>query len=317
MTTISTQTPKLTQRMKAWLRRAFKQRYLLLLALPGFLYLTVLRYIPIMGLQIAFKDFKFRKGIWGSPWVGLKHFDQLFHDVTVLPAVINTLGISALKLLIGFPMPILFALMLNEIRSSKHKRILQTMSYMPHFISYSIVALMLSTLLSRTGVINDILVRLGFLSEPYLFLGEKNAFWWIASLTDVWKNLGWDSIIYFSALTSIAPEMYEAAVVDGANRAQRILRITLPSLRGTILMLLILRVGQLVNGANFDLSYLLSNPLIASSAEILPTYTLKTGITLGRFSYATAVGLVQSLTSLLLVLTTNFIVNRASGEGMF
>ena len=176
---------------------------------------------------------------------------------------------------------------------------------------------MLSILLSRTGVVNDVLIQLGLLREPYLFLGEKDAFWWIASLTDVWKNLGWDSIIYFSALTAIPPELYEAAVVDGANRAQRMFRVTLPSLRGTILMLLILRVGQLVNGANFDLSYLLSNPLIVSRAEILPTYVLKTGITVGRFSYATAVGLVQSLTSLLLVLTTNFIVNKASGEGMF
>lgn len=317
MTNSYAKTLNRSTRAKAWCRRAYQQRYLLLLALPALVYLIVLRYVPIAGLQIAFKDFKYRKGIWGSPFVGFKQFEQLFHDVTIWPAIVNTLGISALKMLIGFPMPIVFALLLNEIRSNKHKRVLQTLSYMPHFISYSIVALMLSILLSRTGVVNDMLVKLGLLTEPYLFLGEKNAFWWIASLTEVWKNLGWDSIIYFSALTSINPEMYEAAVVDGANRFQRIFKITLPCLKDTILMLFILRIGQLVNGANFDLSYLLSNPLIVSKAEILPTYTMKTGIEMGRFSYATAVGLVQSVTSLILVLSANLIVKKSSGEGLF
>lgn len=304
-------------RIKLWFQRAVRQRYLLLLTLPGFLYLIIFRYLPILGLQIAFKDFKFRKGIWGSPWAGFKQFDQMFHDITIVPAIVNTLAISALKISIGFPLPIIFALLLNEIRSNKLKRTLQTVSYMPHFISYSIVALILSVLLSRNGVVNSFLVSIGLLKEPYLFLGEKNAFWWIASLTDVWKNLGWDTIIYFSALTSIMPSLYEAAVVDGANRFQRVIHITLPGLRATILMLLILRVGSLVNGANFDLSYLLSNSLNMTRAEILPTYTLKTGIELGRFSYATAVGLVQSLTSLLLVMGANMIVNKCSGEGLF
>lgn len=317
MTEKYNKTLKSASRAKAWCKRAYQQRYLLLLALPVFVYLIVIRYIPIAGLQIAFKDFKYRKGIWGSPWIGFKHFDQLFHDVTVAPAVINTLGISALKMLLGFPLPILFALLLNEVRSNAHKRVLQTLSYMPHFVSYSIVALMISILLSRTGVVNDILVRFGLLSKPYLFLGEKDAFWWIASITEVWKNIGWDSIIYFSALTSISTEMYEAAVVDGANRAQRMFKITLPCLLPTISMLFILRIGQLVNGANFDLSYLLSNPLNVSRAEILPTYTLKTGIELGRFSYATAVGLVQSVTSLILVFSANLIVKKFSGEGLF
>lgn len=187
-------------RIKLWFQRAVRQRYLLLLTLPGFLYLIIFRYLPILGLQIAFKDFKFRKGIWGSPWAGFKQFDQMFHDITIVPAIVNTLAISALKISIGFPLPIIFALLLNEIRSNKLKRTLQTVSYMPHFISYSIVALILSVLLSRNGVVNSFLVSIGLLKEPYLFLGEKNAFWWIASLTDVWKNLGWDTIIYFSAL---------------------------------------------------------------------------------------------------------------------
>lgn len=304
-------------RVKLWFQRAVRQRYLLLLVLPGFLYLVIFRYLPILGLQIAFKDFKFRQGIWNSPWAGLKQFDQMFHDITIIPAITNTLAISALKMLIGFPLPIIFALLLNEVRSNKLKRTLQTVSYMPHFISYSIVALVLSVLLARNGVVNDFLVGINLLKEPYLFLGEKNAFWWIASLTDVWKNLGWDTIIYFSALTSIAPSLYEAAVVDGANRFQRMIHVTLPGLKATILMLLILRVGSLVNGANFDLSYLLSNSLNMTRAEILPTYTLKTGIELGRFSYATAVGLVQSLTSLLLVVGANALVNKLSGEGLF
>lgn len=300
-----------------WATRAYKQRYLLLLALPGFVYLVIFRYIPILGIQIAFKDFRFRLGIWNSPWAGLKHFEQLFKDITVLPAVVNTLAISSLKLIICFPLPIIFAIFLNEMRFNRLKKIIQTASYLPHFIAYSIVALMLSVLLSKNGFVNSMLIALGILQDGYLFLGEKDAFWWVVVATDAWKNLGWDSIIYFSALAGISLELYEAAVVDGANRFQRMIYITIPGIKPTILMLVILRIGSIVNGANFDLSYLLSNPLNMIRAEILPTYTLRTGIQGGRFSYATAVGLVQSLTSMFLVVSANILINKTSGEGLF
>ncbi|MBQ2976740.1 MAG: sugar ABC transporter permease, partial [Clostridia bacterium] len=212
---------------------------------------------------------------------------------------------------------IVFAILLNEVRSTQYKRVVQTISYFPHFIAYSVVSLILSNILSRNGLVNTILLNLGLLDTPYIFLGEAKAFWWIAVLTDVWKATGWNSIIYFSALTAIPLEQYEAATIDGANRWQKICYITLPCLKPTILMLFIMKIGSLVNGASFDLSYLLGNTLNVSRSEILSTYILDIGVSMGRFSYATALGLVESVTMLLLVLLANFIVNKASGEGLF
>ena len=306
-----------SEKISRWFRIFYRQRYLHLFVLPALACLIIFKYIPIFGLQIAFKEYSFRKGIFGSPWVGLKQFDKLFHDITLWPAVANTLVISLLKLLIGFPLPIIFALLLNEMRFSGLKRTIQTVSYFPHFIAYSVVALMLTNLLSMTGAVNQVLTALGILREPYLFLGDAGAFKWIAVFTDIWKTTGWSSIIYFAALTGISPELYEAATMDGANRFQRMWHITLPGIRSTIVMLWIMRAGSIINGANFDLSYLLSNDLNRLGTEILPTYVLKTGISLGRFSYGTAVGLVQSAVSILLVLIANGVSNKLSGEGMF
>ena len=296
---------------------AWRQRYLLILALPAVAWLAVFHYIPIAGIQIAFKNFKFKTGIWGSDWVGIKHFSQLFHDVTIVNAVVNTLAISTLKLVLLFPVPIIFALLLNEISRLRFKRVVQTISYFPHFIAYSVVALMISILLAKNGVVNDILLHLGVLREPYLFLGEKNAFWWILVVTDGWKNTGWNSIIYIAALTAVPLELYEAATIDGANRWQKIISITLPCIKPTIVMLLIIAMGNIVRSADFDMSYLLSNPLNIDRAEILPTYVMRTGIGMGRFSYATAIGIVQSLVSLLLVLSANTASRYLSDEGLF
>ena len=298
-------------------KRIYQQRWLLLFVLPGLLTLILFHYMPIFGLQIAFKRYSFKKGIMGSPWVGFENFEQLLRDVTLWPAVRNTVGISLLKLVIGFPMPILFALLLNEVRHSGAKRVIQTISYFPYFISYSVVAIMLSNILAIDGVVNKILTSTNLLSEPFLFLGSEGAFWWIALFTDIWKTLGWNSIIYFAALTAIPLDQYEAAYVDGANRFQQAIHITLPGIKGTIIMLWIMRVGSIVNGANFDLSYLLDNPLNHAASTILPTYVLETGISMGRFSYATALGLIQSTVSLLLVLGANQVSQKLSGEGLF
>ena len=304
-------------KLRKWFRIFYRQRYLHLFMIPALACLIVFKYAPIFGLQIAFKEYSFRKGIFGSPWVGLKQFEKLFRDITLWPAVSNTLLISLLKLAIGFPLPILFALLLNEMNFNPLKRTIQTISYFPHFIAYSVVALMLTNILSSNGILNTVLVTIGVLKEPYLFLGDASAFKWIASITDVWKTTGWNSIIYFAALTSISPELYEAATVDGANRYHKMWHITLPGIRSTIVMLWIMRVGSIVNGANFDLSYLLANDLNRLGTEILPTYVLKTGISLGRFSYATSLGLVQSVVSIVLVLLANGVTNKLSGEGLF
>ena len=307
------------QRWKLFCRQLWRQRYLFMFLLPAVLYMIFIKFIPIAGLQIAFKEYKFKKGVWGSPWADpwFKWFKQLFRDVTLFPAIINTVSISFLKIIIGFPLPIVFAILLNEVRSTQYKRVVQTISYFPHFIAYYVVSLILSNILSRNGLVNTILLNLGLLDTPYIFLGEAKAFWWIAVLTDVWKATGWNSIIYFSALTAIPLEQYEAATIDGANRWQKIRFITVPCLKPTILMLFIMKIGSLVNGASFDLSYLLGNTLNAAKSEILSTYILDIGVSMGRFSYATALGLVESVTMLLLVLLANFIVNKASGEGLF
>ena len=295
----------------------YRQRYLFILLVPSFTYILIFKYAPMLGIQIAFKDFSFRKGIWDSQWAGLKYFQKMLMDITIQPAIVNTLAISTLKLVLGFPLPILFALFLNEVANKKLKKVIQTVSYFPHFISYSVVAVMLATLLAPSGVINSFFVSIGLLKSPYLFLGQKEAFWWIVAFTEVWKSTGWSSIIYFSALTAIPPELYEAAAIDGANRAQKMLLITLPCLKTTIIMLLILNIGSIVTGASFDLSYLLKNPLNTERAEILSTYILTKGIALGQFSFATALGLIQAVVSLTLVLTANFIVKKFSEEGVF
>ena len=307
------------ERWNIFCRQLWKQRYLMLFTLPAVLYMVFIKFIPILSLQIAFKEYKFKRGVWGSPWADpwFKWFAMLKKDTTLMPAIVNTPGISALKILICFPLPIVFAILLNEVRSSSVKRTLQTVSYFPHFVAYSVVALILSNILSTNGLVNGIMTRIGLMKEPYLFLGEKDAFWWVAVFTDVWKTTGWNSIIYFSALTAIPMDQYEAATIDGANRFQKMLFITLPGLKPTILMLFILRIGSLVNGASFDLSYLLGNTLNSAKSDILSTYILRTGITQGRFPYATALGLIESVTMLLLVLLSNKIVNKASGEGLF
>ena len=295
----------------------WRQRYLMALVLPALAVMIVFRYLPILGLQIAFKDFSFRLGTWRSPWAGLKQFQYLFRDITVVPAIVNTLGISILKLVFGFPLPIILALMVNEVRNSQFRRTVQTISYMPHFIAYSVVALMLSIVLSNWGIVNKVLTGLGILQEPYLFLGRAEAFWWVVVFTDIWKETGWSSIIYLAALTAIPVELYEAATIDGANRFQKMLRISLPGIKPTVVLLLILQVGRIVNGANFDLSYLLRNALNASRAEILPTYILRVGISMGRFSYAAAVTLIFAMVSLILVVTANYTSRKLTKEGLF
>ena len=324
MTTASSRLQKRTplERWKIFCRQFWKQRYLWIFVLPALAFMIFLKFSPILSLQIAFKDFKLRgkqSGVWGSAWADpwFKWFKERARDTTLVPAIVNTLGISLLKLAVCFPAPIVFAILLNEVQSSKLKRTIQTVSYFPHFVAYSVVALILSNILSNNGLVNSMLIRLGLRDTPYLFLGEKNAFWWVAVFTDLWKTLGWNSIIYFSALTAIPMEQFEAATIDGANRFQKMLYITLPGLKPTILMLLIMRIGSIVNGASFDLSYLLYNPLNAARSDILSTYILRTGVTLGRFSYATALGLIESVIMLLLVVTANKVVDKLSGEGLF
>ena len=218
-----------------------------------------------------------------------------------------------------FPLPIIFALLLNEIGNRVFKKAVQTISYFPYFISWPIISVLVANWLSAdTGFVNALLVSLGIIDKPFFFLGEPKAFWWISYALDVWKSTGWASIIYLAAITSIDSEIYEAALIDGASRFQRILRITIPSILGTIMILFILNVGSILGGglygSNFQISYLLGNLLNVPASEILDTYILKIGITLGRYSYATAVGLLTSVVSFILLISSNYASKKLTGE---
>ena len=293
-----------------------------IMLLPAIVWLFIFAYMPMVGIQISFRDYMFNRGIWGSPWVGLKHFRAFFIDPNLANVLRNTFGISLLKLFVMFPAPIILALLLNEVHNMIFKRITQTISYFPYFISWVMIALMATQWFSASsGFINNALVSIGILKEPYLFLGEANAFWLISLFLDMWKNMGWGSIIYLAAIAGIDPTLYEAAEVDGAKKFQKILNITLPCIAPTITIMFILNIGAILSGgsfgSNFQISYLLANPLNIPRSEILDTYILKIGFQMGRYSFAAAVGLLQSFVSFALLLSTNMLSRRISGESFF
>lgn len=292
------------------------------MVLPGLIWMILFCYMPMFGIQIAFKDYMFNKGMLFSPFVGLKHFTEFFTDPYIGNVLINTIGISLLKAVLMFPASIILALMLNEVGNLAFKRVTQTISYFPYFISWVMIALMAQTWLAPTGgFVNDFLVGTGILKKPYMFLGEPNAFWWVALVLDTWKNIGWGSIIYLAAIAGIDPTLYEAAEIDGARKLRKIISITLPSIATTIVIMLILNVGSMLSGglygSNFQQSYLLGNALNLPRSEILDTYILKVGIALNRYSYATAVGLLQGIVSFILLIGANFTSKKISGESFF
>lgn len=294
-------------------------------ALLGVAYLVVFAYIPMFGLIIAFKDYKLVSGIQGfftSQWVGLKWLAEFYNDLDFWRIIRNTAVMSALKLVFTFPIPILFALILNEVRKQAIKRVVQTVSYLPHFISWIVVSgLLFSMLNEHSGLINQALQALGWIEQPISFLASSNYFWGIVVASDIWKEMGWWTIIFLAAIVGVDQSLYEAAVVDGAGRMQRILYITLPCIKPTIIIVLILSLGNLfgggLGGSNFEQAYLLGNSLNNEVSEILQTYTLKMGLAQGRYSYATAIDLMQSIIALILILTSNFLAKRVSGVGLF
>lgn len=303
------------------------QLALQMIAIAGLLVLAVFAYIPMSGIIIAFKDYKSAAGFAGfftSPWTsqnGFKHFIAFFSDPWFGRVLKNTLGISVLKLLFSFPAPIIFALALNELRLSKFKRVVQTVSYLPHFISWVVVyGLVFTFLNTQTGFVSRIMVDLGLWSEPYNFLANESTFWTLAVITDVWKELGWWSIIFLAAITGIDPGLYEAAKVDGASRWRCVWHITLPGIKGTVVVLLILALGGLfsggMGGSNFDQTYLMGNNVNYPTSMTIGYYAYQTGILNQRYSYATAVGLFQSVISVTLVGLSNWSSKKLTGEGI-
>ncbi|RRJ64553.1 sugar ABC transporter permease [Paenibacillus oralis] len=293
-----------------------KCRYLFLLLTPVLLWYVVFAYGPLYGIQLAFKDFKMIDGVWSSPWVGVKHFEFLFFQSPDFFKILrNTIIISFYHIIFGFPAPIVLALLINEIRLPKFKKITQSLTYLPHFFSWVILSGILITLLSpSTGVVNYLIQLAGL--EPIYFVGDPNYFRFTLVTSGIWKEVGWGTIIYLAALAGISPDLYEAAVMDGANRWKQTLHITLPSILPVIVLLFILRLGSVLD-AGFDQVLNLYSPATYEVADILDTYVYRVGLQNFQFSLTTAVGLFKNVVAFCLVLFTNFISKKLGQEGLF
>jgi len=304
-----------TRKGSTW-RDYKKNKHLLLLLVPALVWYAIFAYGPMYGIQLAFKDFYIREGIWNSPWVGLKHFEYMFtaspHFWMIMK---NTIIISFYHIVFGFPAPIILALLFNEIRFTFFKRIAQSISYLPHFLSWIVIGGIMLTLLSpSTGVVNYILELVGI--DPIYFLGSDKYFRFTLVISAIWKEIGWGTIIYLATIASIDSQMYEAAVIDGANRWKQTLHITIPSMLPVISILLILRAGGVLD-AGFDQILTLYSPAVYGTADILDTYVYRIGLEEFQFSLTTAVGLFKNVVGLMLVLTTNIIVKKMGQEGLY
>lgn len=293
-------------------RMGYGQLYLLML--PGLIYYVVFRYFPVYGIIIGFKEFNFMKGIWGSPWIGLEHFKYMFRAPSFLQVFNNTLLLGVLKLIIGFPIPILFAILLNEVYNVKYKKVVQTVSYLPHFLSWVVLGGIFFQFFSVNGPINFLIKGLGFHSVS--FLTDPGRFRFVLISTHVWKTMGWNSIVFLAAISGINPEMYEAAMIDGAGRVQRIIHITIPSLAPVITVMFILAAGNVIND-DFDQIFNMYNPSVYRTADVISTYVYRQGLEQLNFSYATAVELFKNLIALALVWSTNRVSKRINEYGIW
>lgn len=295
-------------------RTMLQQKILYLMSLPFVIWLVVFSYLPVWGWLMAFQNYKPGRSILDQKWVGLKPFQELFADEQFYLVLRNTLAMSVMGLIVGFTVPVLFALLLNEVKGSVFKRSVQTISYLPHFVSWVVVAGIVSKLLSTDGgAVNQLLMSLHLIDQPVQFLAKGEWFWGIVTASDMWKETGWNSIIYLAAIAGIDPELYEAAKVDGAGRFRRMWSVTLPGIRSTYMVLLILSIGQLIS-IGFEKQFLLGNQLVREYSEVLDLYALNYGINLSRYSYGTAIGIFNSVVSILLVFTANGIYRRITKE---
>jgi len=292
-----------------------RDKFLYLLLLPGFLYLIIFKYLPMYGIVIAFKDYNIIMGIMESPWVGFEQFERLFRTPDFVQIFSNTLIISCLKLLVGFPAPIILALLLNELRNAAFKRVTQSIVYLPHFVSWVIFSGIIITFLNPVdGLFNHIIKAFG--GDPINFLTSQEYFRSILVISDVYKEMGWGTIIYLAAMTGVSPDLYEAARMDGANKLKQMWHVTLPSIRPVILIMLILSLGNILE-AGFLQIYLLYSPLVYDVADVIDTYVYRRGIQEANYSLATAAGLFKSIIALFLIVTANKIVRKSGQEGLW
>ncbi|MFC5450564.1 ABC transporter permease [Paenibacillus aestuarii] len=302
-------------RGRSFLRTLWKYKALYLISLPGILYFIVFKYVPLLGSVIAFQDYNIFDGFTGSKWIGMENFQRMFAHYDFLKILNNTLLIGLYDLVLAFPAPILLALLLNELRIVLYKRVLQTVVYMPHFLSWVIVSgIALGILSPSTGAVNHFIAWLGF--EPIYFLGEES---WIRTVlisSGIWRDSGYGTIIYLAALAGINPDLYEASEVDGASRWRQTLSITLPALLPTIMILFLLHIGKFLD-FGFERVYVFLNPLNKEHGEILDTYIYTSGLLGQQYSYTTAIGLFKSLVGLVLIVIGNVLSKKTTGESLY
>lgn len=292
--------------------KKYKQyRVLLIMMIPAIIYYIIFHYLPMIGVLLAFKDFKITQGILGSPWAGLQHFEKIIHDSYFYTVLKNTIVISLYKLVFGFPVPIVFALLLSEISNLKFKKVVQTVSYLPHFISWVVLAGIFFTIFSLDGPINAIVKLFG--GDPMLYLADDRYFRTILVVTSIFQGFGWGSIIYFAAISGIDPQLYEAAVIDGAGRFKRMIYISIPMLVPIIAIMLILSMSGILD-AGFDQIFNMYNAKVYNVSDIIDTYVYRKGLIELNYSYATAVGLFKSVVALLLIIAVNRIVKWIGGK---
>jgi putative aldouronate transport system permease protein len=302
-------------RMPKW-KLFLKQWRMQAVLIPLTVWALCVYYAPALGNIIAFQSYRIEKGFFGSRFVGLKNFTDFFKNMMTLELFRNTLAMSVMALAFGTLAALLFALLLNEIRNVGFKRVTQTISYLPYFISMAICANLFIELLDPNGPINGMLVSTGLLKEPFAFLQKPGLFWWIVTVQGVWKNMGWSAIIYIASIAAIDQEIYEAAWVDGAGRFKRIWHITVPSLMPTVAILLILNSGYLIKGG-FEQQLLMYNPIVMDYAEVLQTYVYKRGIGHQQYSFAAAVNLFQSVISVAIILVVNRLFSKTTGTSIW
>ena len=298
----------------SWIRRDW--RLYVMLILPVAFYL-IFCYKPMLGLMIAFQKFNMFKGMWGSKFIGLENFRFVMNMPDFPVALRNTLFLNLMGLIAGFPVPIVLAIMLNELHSVPFKKVSQTLLYLPHFLSWIIIGGMVLQILSpSTGIINATLLKWGWIDKGIPFLTDGPHWQFTYTLVGVWQSMGWGTILYLSAITGINMELFEAAKIDGANKMQQIWHVTLPGIRPTIVVLLILNVGQMMN-ISFDRPYVLGNPMVQNYCDVLSTFVYRAGITNSQFARATAIGLFQSVVGMILITGANLITRKLGEEGIW
>lgn len=303
-------------RFKRYMTALSKQKMLMLMSLPFLIWVFIFKYVPLWGWTISFQKFRPSRSLFEQEWIGLDNFKFLFQEDAFYRVLRNTLVMSSINLVLGFVTAIVLAILLNELRSIMFKRTVQTISYLPHFISWVVAANIVQSALAPEGIINILMLKMNLIDQPVLWLGKGEYFWGILGATEVWKSVGWNTIIYLAAITTIDPSQYEAAEIDGASRFQRILHITLPGMKSVIVILLIMNLGHILE-SGFEPQYLLGNGMNVDYSENLDIFVLKYGMNMGNYGLATAAGMFKTVVSFIFLMVANSVAKKLGESRLY